>query len=427
VLVLDPPNPFLHQAKTTQRVLTVSYELPAVVGHKLNLSVFNHDEKLVQRTADLFQGQVFYTNSDAENQRLGLRSTASRSYALAGGELETTFGVDWLRQRYYRPQVDPASGRVTGFISPEVKLQSTAVFFQPQFRTGPWLLTGGVRHERFRGEVGSEGFDPAIRNASTPGEIPDFSLTLFNAGAVYDITGNLQVFAGFSQGAEISEFGRAARGARNPALINLEGAKSDQVEAGLRGRAGSAEFTTAVFHSRSDKAANLQADPSCAGQPLCPLIPLRRAQKIHGVEATADWRVNPNWLLGTLATYQKGKFTEPGATPVPFGTDTLSPPRVTLYGEYRPAPQWKLRLQGTYFGATNEYDAVQEAAGFRNTDSVFLADFAASYQWGPSRLTLAIANLFNRRYVNVTNQASGDFFYYLSEGRRVSLTYEARF
>lgn len=107
---------------------------------------------------------------------------------LGGSELELTYGLDLLRQRYYRPVVDPASGgEVINFISPEVSLDSAAVFVQPQWRSGPWLFTGGVRHERFRGEVGSEDFDADLPNASAPGDIPDFSLTLFNLGFVYDI------------------------------------------------------------------------------------------------------------------------------------------------------------------------------------------------------------------------------------------------
>lgn len=428
VLVVNPPNPFEHQAHTEQRVLALSYDLPQVLGHALSLSLFNHDERLVQRNAEFFAGEVFYFDSDAENQRLGVRTTATRTTTLGAGQLELTYGLDWLRQRYYRPQVDPAAGgAVIGFVSPEVVLRSTALFVQPQYRVGPWLFNAGVRHERFQGRVGSKGYAPSIPNASVPGDVPDFSLTLYNVGAVYDLSKDLQLFGGFSQGAEISEFGRAARNTDDPSLINLEAATSDQVELGLRGRAGPVDFSASVFHSTSDKAADLQADPSCAGQPLCPLIPLRRAQKLHGLELTADWRVDARWRLGTLLTWQKGRYTEPGASPVPFGTDTISPPRATVYAEFRPVAAWKTRLQATYFGETDAFDEAQQAQGLRNTDSVLLVDLSTGYELGQGRLSLGVSNLFNRKYVNVTNQSSGDFFYYLSEGRRATLTYQARF
>ena len=112
---------------------------------------------------------------------------------------------------------------------------------------------------------------------------------------------------------------------------------------------------------------------------------------------------------------------------MPFGADTVSPPRATVYAEFEPVARWRNRLQATQFGKTDEYDDEEQAAGFRNTDSVFLMDFLSSYPVGPGRLSLGISNLLDREYVNVTNQASGDFFYYLSEGRRATLTYQARF
>lgn len=427
--VAEPPNPFAHQAETEQTVMTLGYDAEDVFGHRLSVSGYWHDERLVQRAADFFEGDVFYFDSDAENQRLGLRTTLNREFNFgAGRQLDFTYGLDWLEQRYYRPQVDPANGRrVIGWIAPEVMLDSVAVFVQPQWRVGDWLFTGGVRHERFEGEVGDEDFDPTIPRAATPGNTPDFELTLFNVGAVYDLREDLQLFGGFSQGAEISEFGRAARGARNPALINLDAAASDQYEIGLRGRHDALDFSVAAFYSESDKAASLQADPSCAGQPICPLIPLRLEQQIHGVEATADWALSARTQVGGTFTWQDGEANPPGVTPIPFGTDTLSPPRTTLYVSFEPVEGWSNRLQASYAASWDQYSDAEEAEGFRDSESVFLVDFHSSLPAGPGRLSLGVANLLNRKYVNVTNQASGDFFYYLAEGTRLTLGYELKF
>lgn len=425
--IATPPNPYAHQAQTEQTVLTASYESTDFLGHGLYVSAYYHDEQLIQRAADFFAGDVFYFDSDAENDRLGLRTTLNKELALGGGQLDLAYGIDLLKQRYYRPQVDPANNNeVIGFIAPEVLLDSTAVFLQPQFRMGDWLFTGGVRHERFDGEVGSEGYDPAISRAATPGDTPDFSLTLWNAGVVYDVNPDMQWYAGFSQGAEISEFGRAARGAADPSLINLDGATSDQYEIGMRGRRGDVDFSLAAFYSESDKAASLQADPSCAGQPICPLIPLRLEQQIHGLEATLDWRISERTSLGGILTWQDGEFNAPGETPVPFGTETLSPPRSVVYFGFEPVAGWKNRLQASYAASWDQYDAAEEALGYRDSESVFLVDFTTSYPVGPGTLSLGVSNLFNEEYVNVTNQASGDFFYYLSEGTRVALTYSMK-
>jgi iron complex outermembrane recepter protein len=426
--IARPRNPFEDDRETEQTVLLLSYDVENVIGHSLNVSTYWHDEQLIQRAADFFEGDVFYFNSDAENQRLGLRTTLNRHFTMGRAEADVAYGVDLLRQRYYRPEVDPADGdAVIGFISPEVILKSYALFLQPKLRHGAWLFTGGVRHEEFRGKVGSDGYDPGTPNAATPGDIPDFDLTLYNIGFVYDLRDDLQVYGGFSQGAEIAEFGRAARGALDPDLINLDAAKSDQYELGLRGRQGPAEFSAAVFYSESDKAANLQEDASCEGEPICPLIPQVLDQELYGVELTADWTVTKTLKLGAVATYQEGEFKAPGERSTPFGTDTISPPRSTVYAAFEPMPKWRNRVQVSYYAKTHFYDREEEEAGFRESTTVFLVDVSTGYPVGPGALTLGIANLFDRKYVNVTNANSGDFFYYLSEGTRATLGYVVRF
>ncbi|HLM54092.1 MAG TPA: TonB-dependent receptor [Pseudoxanthomonas sp.] len=423
----DPPNPYASRSETEQSLVTLSYDQAAVLGHALSVSAYWHDERLVQRAADFFGGAVSYTNSDAENQRLGLRTSLNRVIAVGGGALDLTYGIDLLRQRYFRPLVNPASGAVAGYIAPEVLLDSAALFVQSAYQRGDWRFTGGVRHERFNGEVGDEGYNPALPRASTPGNTPGFDLTLLNLGAVYDLRDGLQLYGGFSQGAEISEFGRAARGVSIPSRINLDGATSDQYEIGLRGRLKDLDVSAAAFYSTSDKAASLQADPSCAGQALCPLIPLRLEQDIHGLELAADWPVSERLRLGSLLTWQRGDANPPGATPVPLGADSLAPLRVTAYAAFQPLPQWSNRLQATYHASSDFYDAQEEARGYRDTASVSLVDFSSAYTIGRSTFSLGVSNLLDEKYVNVTNQASGDFFYYLSEGRRVTLTYRLRY
>ncbi len=389
IFVVRPANPQADDAEVEQILLILSYDIPSVLGHALHLSLFMHDEELIQRSADFFAGDVFYFNSDAESQRQGFRSTASRTFDVGNGSIEAVYGLDLLRQRYYRPQLDDeTASEVVGFVSPEVTLDSLALFAQPKVRAGRWLFTGGVRYEIFRGEVGSEGFDPLLPGAATPGDVPDFDLTLYNLGAVYDLANQLQLYGGFSQGAEISEFGRAARGTADPSLINLNAARSNQYELGLRGSTGPVAFSTALFYSESDEAASLTFDPSCAGEPFCPLIPLRFAQEIYGAEVTADWLLSDRLALGTILTYQRGEFTEEGATPVDFGGDTLSPPRATVYIELEPIPTWRNRIQGTYFAETDYYNAAQEAAGFRDSEALFLMDLTFEL---PARAGEAVA------------------------------------
>ncbi len=143
VFVPEPKNPNSDQAETTQTVVTLGYIHPEILGHALDVSVYYHDEKLIQRSAEYFEGEVFYFDSDADNERLGLRSALSRTLKTSSGEVEFVYGFDALRQSYYRPQVDPATGAVIGYVSPEVILDQYAVFAQPRWQ---WGLAVHRRH-----------------------------------------------------------------------------------------------------------------------------------------------------------------------------------------------------------------------------------------------------------------------------------------
>jgi iron complex outermembrane receptor protein len=250
---------------------------------------------------------------------------------------------------------------------------------------------------------------------------------LYNIGGVFDLTDSIQLYGGFSQGAEISQLGRAARNAIDPSIITPEPATSDQFEVGVRGRTGSVRFELAAFRSTSDRASLLQADPSCAGESLCPLIPLRARQRFWGFEGSADWAVNEALDLGAVLTYQRGKiFDEDLGRFIPYSTDIVAPFRVTGSASYRLVEPLRLSLQGNYYGAASFYTAAEEALGFVNTDSVFLMDASIHYKLGSGEIYVAASNLLDEDYVAVADQGVG-FFYYKAEGRRVTVGYRARF
>jgi hypothetical protein len=49
-------------------------------------------------------------------------------------------------------------------------------------------LTGGARHEAYRGEITDRDYSPTLPGAGVPGDIGESELTLFNLGGVYRIT-----------------------------------------------------------------------------------------------------------------------------------------------------------------------------------------------------------------------------------------------
>ena len=424
------PNPFSDESVDKLYTLALSFEADDVLGQKLFLSGFLQEQTYKQRTnfQDANGGRPDFFNDDRTNGTYGLRSTLASEIDFGGPVLELEYGADFQRSRVIRLLVDPArGGAVTGYIAPETILRTYGLFAQGELEMGGIRFTGGGRRELYRGEVGDDAFDPTLPRPATPGDLGESDLWLFNAGAIYDLTAGLQLYGGFSQGAELSQLGRAARGVRDPSTITPEPATSDQYEIGVRGAIGPVELSLAGFRSRSKKASLLQNDPSCAGQTFCPLIPLRSPQKFRGIEATADWRVDPMLTAGALVTWQRGEvFDERAGRYIDYSSDAVSPFRITGYTEVEPVAGWTARLQATWIGAADYFSPSEQALGRIATDSVFLLDLTGSVKVGPGAVTLGLSNLLDRRYVNVTQQGGG-FEETLQEGRRVTLGYRIRY
>lgn len=423
-------NPFRDESYDELYTLALSFEADDVLGHRLFLSGFLQEQTYLQRAnfQEYNGGADDFFNDDRENGGYGLRSTLARDFDLGGAVLSLQYGADYQRSRVIRLLLDtPVPDRITGYIAPETILRTYGLFAQGEAAFGRFRLTGGARRELYRGDVGDAAFDPALPRPATPGSLGESDLWLFNAGLITDLTDALQLYGGFSQGAELSQLGRAARGVTDPGTITPEPATSDQYEVGLRGAVGSVALSAAAFYSESDKASLLQSDPSCAGQSFCPLIPLRSPQKFWGIEGTLDWTVGERVDLGGVLTWQQGEvFDDSLGRYINYSTDQISPFRVTAYAGVEPMAGLRTRLQATWIGAADYFSPTEQALGRINTDSVFLMDLSAAYEVGPGEVSLGIANLLDRRYVNVALQGGG-FAESLEEGRRLTLGYKARF
>jgi len=422
-------HPFLEQSVDRQNTLALSIEADRFLAHRASAALFHQEQEFRQRanSQDFNGGDPDFFADDRTNSTTGLRLTLDRSWG-AGKSFDTKYGVDLQRARLIRLLLDnDDSSVVTGFIAPEVILDTVGVVAQADWSLGRFRFTGGVRWEFYTGEIGTDYADLGLPGTGTPGDFDDAYLALYNAGVVFDLLDDFQLYAGFNQCAELTQLGRAARRARDPGLISPEPAVSDQYEIGARGTLGAVAVPGAAFYSKSDAASLVQPDPSCAGQSFCPLIPLRVPQKVWGVEGTFAWPAAETLGLGGVFTWQEGEiFDESVGDYIPFGADTVSPTRVTLYSDWRPIDRFALRVQATYIFETNFFSPAEQELGLVETDSVFTTDLNASYELGRGTLGLGISNLFDERYQNVT-LAAGGFTPTLAEGRRLVLSYRARF
>lgn len=424
-------NPFRNQSRDSQHTLALSFESDEVLGQALNASVFYQAQEYKQRAN--FQesngGEADFFSDDRENSTLGLRLTMDADFTIDASTLGLEYGVDYQRNRLLRLQLDPENpSKVVGFIAPEVTLDTLGLFTQLDYDIGVVKFLGGVRYEDYSGEIGDDYAGQGLAGEAVPGALDDASLTLGNFGVVIDLDAANQLYISWNQGAELTQIGRAARRAKDPGLISPEPAVSDQWELGVRGAIGAVNYSTAVFRSESDAASLLQPDPSCAGQNFCPLIPLRVPQKIVGIEATAEWEISSVLSSGAVLTWQDGEIYDKELNRfIPFGSDTVSPTRLSIYAQWQAAESLTLSVQSLYIAKSDFFSASEQEIGFVETDSVWLSDVSARYQLpGVGDFSLGISNLLNEKYENVTASAAG-FTPALNEGRRLTLQYSTQF
>lgn len=423
-------NPFKNRGYDELNTLIATYDREEVFGHELQLSAYwlRKRDRHFSNFYNAAWGNFFF-NLRTDQDKHGLRSTLARTFDLSGRPLELQYGIDYMSDSMFEGELDSAQAKdIVWFFVPEITLRTTSAFAQSDLVLGRMRISAGARYERYRGEIGDKFYDPAIGNAAMPGNIGKSSLQLYNVGFVFDMTERMQLYGGYSQGASLTQLGRAVRGLQVPETLTPEPTTSNQYELGIRGGAGPTEVSFAAFYSDSKKGSLLQPDPSCAGERICQLIPLRTPQRFKGFEATFDWKVSPVLETGAVLTYQRGDvYNANMGGYIEYSSDTVAPGRLTAYAEFEPIPSWRTRLQGTYFDSASFFTPSQQALGFINTKSIFLVDLTSSHPVGPGELTFSASNLLDRQYVDVKSQSWGDFAYAMEEGRRLSLGYRVRF
>lgn len=355
------------------------------------------------------------TRDEQTNQYYGVRSSVTTPLDFIHKQMTATYGFDFMRNRYFRPVYFTDTGAVRTYFSPDVTLDSYAPYLQTNLSVGNFKLTAGVRHEEYRGKVAT-----AIGNGGiTGGDIKPFDITLFNAGLVYKLNQAHDLFATYTQGAEISQLGRAARGAGNTGNLNPQPAKSNQYEIGLR-RSGPLAYSIAAFYTESDLMSALQIDPA---NPTGPQIPLREPREIWGLEGTLNWKIDQQWATGGTFSWQKGTRVTPAGAKRDITARDVPPLLLSTFVDYSPSAAWSNTLQFDYWASANRFGN-STAFGEGRIDSVWLAHLSSATKLGQGELRFGIRNLFNKKYFGLTTQADNSGSFWIpEEGRRLTATY----
>jgi iron complex outermembrane receptor protein len=394
--------------------LNGSYENADIWGSAVKLELLASKVDTTAYRSEFGTGRAL--RDEQTNEYQGFRSSITTPLSGVYEGLSFTYGFDALRNRYFRPVYFSDNGALESFVSPDVTLDSYAPYVQVNMPVGPFLLSGGVRHEEYRGSAETATGPGGIQG----GDIRPFDLTLYNAGIVYPLTDAIDLFGSFTQGAEITQLGRAARDAGMADQIDPRPAKSNQYEIGLRKLKSSLRYGVSAFYTESDLLSALQCDG------INPCTPLREPRKFWGIEGSLNWQIDRQWGIGGVVTWYEGtRETETGDTRR-IGGSTVPPLLTSAYVDYAPYEWWKNTVSIDYRG---ERDRFGDSTDFDEgrVDRVALLNYGAIFTVGRGEILFGVRNLLNKKYFSIPAEAgNGGFLWVPEEGTRVSLAYAIR-
>ncbi|PAU81730.1 TonB-dependent siderophore receptor [Halovibrio salipaludis] len=340
------------------------------------------------------------------------------------GDVELTYGMDLDREDFDANQMifdfDQAfeSGLLVNEANyttpryPSYRVDGTAGFLQAEWQATDRLkLDAGIRHRRASLEVGS--FVPVQQriniengNASSAEPIPggknDYNITLLNAGAIYSLTNDQQIWGSFNQGNEIPDPGKvlgqgeySLSGNGRYQLTdfldldsnNLPALKTNQVELGWRRHTPDWDAQIATYYTWSDK------DTEITDRLTVDIVDSKT--RAYGLEASGTWRLTPQWQLGGTGHYVKSETRQNGDWQDQIVTEA-SLPKATAH------IQWGDDDTSVRFQGVHAFD-IDDAQG-NEIEGPTTFDLQGTQRLPAGEMTLGINNVFDKQYTTVWGQ-----------------------
>lgn len=407
------------QNEVENTLLSASYEHRNLGGSTLSALLYARDNFTRFAPSDSRANTNRGNNVDQvmqNNKVFGGRLTIDTPLG-ADRDSRVVWGADYIHERsnmpldVFDPAVYDASGglvfRTTGRLTymPWTTTRSAGAFAQLQHRFNDmWSAEGGVRYER--AQAGFDDFQPLSQlhlanPAVVRGGKVSYDAVLYNLGLSFRPIKGQEFYTSFSQGFDLPDIGLQVRNARAGFDIRsseLKPVKTDNYEAGWRGRFGDTLGTLAVFHSRSDLGAIQSFNNG--------LHLLRTQERIRGVELTLDHYAD-HWSTGGTLTWMEGRETPQGAQQDRIMTGYRIPPmKITGYVQYQPGERWSARAQLTWFGS-RDYRLEDGLTQFARADvkRYYAVDIVGRYHIDArNHLTVGVQNLFNKDYLPLYSQ-----------------------
>lgn len=401
---------------TDDTVLNLVYIHDDVLGtgSRASVQVYYQDFRSRFTVSDFF---VPPSQSFIESEKFGARLTIDTPFGLGledfGGLV--TWGVDFQHDTTAQPLED---GRI---FTPNMEQNAIAPFAQLKIPIGDRLvLNGGVRHEIIAVDVEDFTTVTTVVGGGTDvaGGDLNYDATLFNVGAIYDLTDAVALFGTFSQGFSVADVGRELRATAAPSVdaLDPEAQKVDSYELGVRGKWKRVRSSVAGFYSESDLGTTFGGTEFTIQ---------RQPERVWGAEGELDVHVTDKLDVGGSVTWIEGKIDpdDNGSYDERIDGIRIPPLKVTAHLEHRTLPGWTNRLQLLYSGKRDRFNSAEFGQG--DIEDFLTFDLYSQIEVGPGHVLIGIENLLNEDYFPVISQASNlDSDYAMGRGRTVTLSYK---
>ncbi|MBN9237588.1 MULTISPECIES: TonB-dependent receptor [Phyllobacteriaceae] len=371
-----------------------------------------------------------FNQTALEVQRTGVNLTINTPVDFVTQGSNLTWGVDYTFDNTTQSLLNGQDA-----IAPSTQ-NSVAAFAQAEVPvTERFRIQGGVRFEQFYLDV--DNFKRpaaamlvgsnlvALPAIDVVGGSFDYNAATFNAGAVFDITQELQAFGNFSQGYSLTDIGGFTRraglntnaetcdayGTSIRPLLPCTNAPDYKVsyadiapepqlvnnwEAGLRGDWGNVRGGVSAYLSTSDNGVSYDIAANRVSQ---------QKERIWGFEANAEYDLTDMFTLGGSVGYVEGKY------------DANKDGKIGS-NEYLPNNRIPTTYKGLAYVVTHfdnnltlrtelEMFSGRDRIPTQQLDGAVLANIGVTKKFaGGQELNFAVRNLFDTYYINPTASAT---------------------
>jgi iron complex outermembrane receptor protein len=449
------------EPETDRYLLNASYQNRDFLGHTAYLQVSSRHEESsfhpypyprLNQDGTLNAAMSYYGASKQNTEQHLVKALLVKQL----DDLKLSYGLDLDREDFDASQMvfDNALAYGSGGLVfeedftvpryPGYRVDGIAAYLQAEWQATDRLqLNAGVR-QRYS-ELEMESFTPTTQQIAVerglvtgadaiPGGESDYDVTLINAGAIFNLTADQQIWANYSQGFEIPDPGKVAgkgdytitQDGRYTLTDYLDvnqnavpGLKTDQIELGWRAYQDRWDAQIAAYYTWSDKDTETTDDLR--------IRVVDAKTRDYGIEGNLTFRATEQVSVGTSGHYIHSEVKEGGDWIEKVAT-YASLPKVTAF------TQWQDDLNSVRLQASHSFD-IDDDAG-QEVDGTTLLDLQASRQLPVGKLNFAVSNLLDKQYQTVWGQRAQLFygarfayepFDFKGKGRTYTLTYAVNY